>query len=50
LRKASFASRGCGERKLLFILTRAQKVYKVLDLGQPLRGKLFDLVKQDLVG
>jgi hypothetical protein len=40
LRKARFASLGRGERKPLVFLTSAQKVYEVLDLGQPLsRGQ-----------
>jgi oligopeptide/dipeptide ABC transporter ATP-binding protein len=45
LRKAGFAGLGRGERKPLFVLPGAQKVYEVLDLGQPLRGELLDLVK-----
>ena len=34
----------------MIIVTGAQKVYEILEFSQPLRGKLVDLVKQDLVG
>lgn len=34
----------------MIILTSPQKVDEILELRQPLRRKLFDLVKQDLVG
>jgi hypothetical protein len=37
-------------RKALFILARAQKVYKVLHLSQPLRRQLPDHFNQPLFG
>jgi hypothetical protein len=49
VRKARFASSGCGEHKPLFILTAAEKVYKVLDLGQPLRATAFERIRQGAV-
>jgi hypothetical protein len=47
--QARFASSGCGEHKPLFILTAAEKVYKVLDLGQPLRATAFERIRQGAV-
>jgi hypothetical protein len=37
-------------REALLFLAGAQEIDEVLDLGQALRGKLLDLVEQDLIG
>jgi len=50
LRKAGFAGLGRAAHKPPFVLPSLQKVNEVLDLSQPLRGKLSDLVKQNAFG